>query len=312
MGSTERKSMKLIRKTTPEELKIPEIRDFILFTPLYERVDFRQEVYEYAVQLKTGLNRIDGYCPNCEQDTVFAQITEEGFAIAMQRLQMHDSFLNSRQRNMSIVGASIDTEPGSESFRDFHFSSTLECTRDLDHRVKVFFVADGTTITKIGQTPSIADLQFGKFKQFKNVLEKKYYTELTKAIGLKAHGVGIGSFVYLRRIFENLIEEAHSKVKLESNWNENLYQKMRVPEKVDALKEHLPTILVENKNVYGILSQGIHELDEQECLAIHDFLLESIKLFLEEKEHARIKDHRQGELRKNLSSIRIPNKRTVR
>jgi hypothetical protein len=39
---------------------------------------------------------------------------------------------------------------------------------------------------------------------------RKRYKKFTKGLGLAAHGVGIGSFVYLRRIFENLIEEAHT------------------------------------------------------------------------------------------------------
>ena len=39
--------------------------------------------------------------------------------------------------------------------------------------------------------------------------------EFTKAIGLAANGVGIGSFVYLRRIFENLVFQAFDEAKKE-------------------------------------------------------------------------------------------------
>ena len=34
------------------------------------------------------------------------------------------------------------------------------------------------------------------------------FAELRRATGLFAHGIGIGAFVYLRRIFENLVESA--------------------------------------------------------------------------------------------------------
>jgi hypothetical protein len=39
------------------------------------------------------------------------------------------------------------------------------------------------------------------------------YREFGKAVGLGAHGVGIGAVVYLRRIIESLIEEAHQTAK---------------------------------------------------------------------------------------------------
>jgi len=35
--------------------------------------------------------------------------------------------------------------------------------------------------------------------------------ELSTAIGLYSHGVGIGSLIYLRRVFEFLIDEAYNK-----------------------------------------------------------------------------------------------------
>jgi len=37
--------------------------------------------------------------------------------------------------------------------------------------------------------------------------------EFRESIGLAAHSVGIGSFVYLRRILKGLIEEAHTEAK---------------------------------------------------------------------------------------------------
>lgn len=47
----------------------------------------------------------------------------------------------------------------------------------------------------------------------KNVLDKKSLFEFKRAIGLAAHGTGVGSFVYLRRIFEGLITETYETYK---------------------------------------------------------------------------------------------------
>jgi len=54
-------------------------------------------------------------------------------------------------------------------------------------------------------------------------------------------------------------------------------------EKIELLKEHLPPFLVANKAIYSILSVGIHELDEQECLKHFEALKVGIELILDEK-----------------------------
>jgi hypothetical protein len=138
-------------------------------------------------------------------------------------------------------------------------------------------------IEKIGQHPSIADFHISQIKIYNNVLSKKQSKEFTKAIGLAANGVGIGSFVYLRRIFESLIEEAHQIAIKEDGWNEKDFDKARIGEKIDMLKYLLPEFLVENKSLYSILSKGIHELEENECLEYFEAIRVGIELILDEK-----------------------------
>jgi hypothetical protein len=49
------------------------------------------------------------------------------------------------------------------------------------------------------------------------------------------------------------------------------------------LAAHLPPFLVEHPQLYGILSRGVHELTEQECLANFDALKVAIDVILDEK-----------------------------
>ena len=94
-----------------------------------------------------------------------------------------------------------------------------------------------TKLIKIGQYPSIGDILTPDIKKYRKVLSDEKLKEFHKAIGLKAHGVGIGSFAYLRRILEYLIEEAHQKAKKEegTNWDEVKYEtKKRYNEKVSC------------------------------------------------------------------------------
>lgn len=139
------------------------------------------------------------------------------------------------------------------------------------------------TFMKVGQYPSIADFHISQIKQYNRILSIEKLKEFTRAIGLAANGVGIGSFVYLRRIFEELIEEAHSIAKDKEGWDEDIYSQKRIVEKIELLKSHLPSFLYENRTLYGILSVGIHSLKEEDCLAYFDAVKVGIELILDEK-----------------------------
>lgn len=138
------------------------------------------------------------------------------------------------------------------------------------------------TIEKIGQKPSAADLLSGELSKYRKILGDKY-SEFGKAVGLYAHGVGVGSFAYLRRIFEGLINEAYENARIDSAWNESAYQRARMDEKIVLLKGQLPQVLIDNAGIYSILSRGIHSLSEDECLKYFDTVKLGIELILDEK-----------------------------
>jgi hypothetical protein len=139
------------------------------------------------------------------------------------------------------------------------------------------------SIQKIGQHPSFGDLNLPKLKKYVPVLDKALLGELNRAIGLASHDVGVGAYVYLRRVFEALIEEAHGLAVSDAGWDEELYGRSRMAEKISLIKGHLPTFLVEHPEMYALLSKGIHELSELECLEHFDTLRIGIELILDEK-----------------------------
>jgi hypothetical protein len=93
--------------------------------------------------------------------------------------------------------------------------------------------------------------------------------------------------VYLRRIFESLVEEAHVAAKGDAGWDEEAYGRYRMSEKVGTLRAHLPPFLVEHPAMYSLLSKGIHELSEQECLKHFSTLRIGIELILDQRIEAR-------------------------
>jgi hypothetical protein len=167
-------------------------------------------------------------------------------------------------------------------------------------------------IIKIGQYPSVADFHISEIKKYKKLLTTEKLKEFTRAIGLAANGVGIGSFVYLRRIFEHLIGEAYKLCENDGTVEEKDYKQARMDEKIEMLSPHLPTFLVQNKTIYSILSKGIHELDEGTCLAHFDTLRVGIEIILDEKLDELKKKEKIEDATKKLKNLKTqaktPNK----
>jgi hypothetical protein len=164
-------------------------------------------------------------------------------------------------------------------------------------------------IEKIGQSPSLADLVTAEIRKYRKLLGIDAHREFSKAIGLSSHGIGIGAFVYLRRIIENLIEEAHQVAKTSEGWDESVYTDRRTVERMHLLKGFLPPFLVENTFLYAILSKGLHELSENECLEAFSLMRISIELILDQKLE---KQEREAKIARAKQEIADLHRRTTR
>lgn len=181
-------------------------------------------------------------------------------------------------------------------------------TPEEDYACKSYEFASHTLILrKVGQYPSMADMEFFDLQHYKKVL-KSQYSELTRALGLYSSGVGIGAFVYLRRIFEQLVEQAHQNCISSTGWDEAAYIQKRFNEKINCLEkfgeELLPDELVSIKpKLYGLLSKGIHEYSETDCLELFPYLKSAIELILDQKLSAIERAKKVKILAKQLGNI---------
>ncbi len=244
-----------------EEIKIDQYLEspkaFHLEMPLYHALDLSigvvaEKVFEHIAHSGT----MDAYCIWCDKESVFD--AEE-----------------------YVYGKTY----GAWKREDFGFRrNSYKCTRNNNHRYYIYFFKGKDVLMKIGQWPSVADFQIPQAEKYRKILGEEEYKELTRGIGLSAHGVGIGSFVYLRRVFENLIEEAHQKAKTEdASFSEESYARARMDDKIEMVQEHLPAFLVENRSLYAIMSKGIHDLTEDECLQYFETVKIGIEQILDEK-----------------------------
>lgn len=183
-----------------------------------------------------------------------------------------------------------------------YFSVQLDCKRK-DNDTLVFFVyIKNKKVVKVGQNPSLADIQFEKIgKKYDKILTQEDLTNYRKAIGLAAHGVGAGSFVYLRRIFENLINNTYQENKSELNQPDFISKRMS--EKVELLVDYLPKQIKEMDALYGVISKGVHELSEDECRKYFPALRLSIELILDEKIEEAVKKEKDIKVKESLSEI---------
>jgi hypothetical protein len=138
-------------------------------------------------------------------------------------------------------------------------------------------------LRKIGQWPSLADIAASGIDEYRAFIAPADLAELKRAVGLAAHGIGIGSFVYLRRIFERLVNEAAERaVAADKTFDRAAFVTLRMEDKLQAVKDYIPDWMVENRKLYSILSLGLHDLSEDACKAAFPAVKQAILALLEQ------------------------------
>ncbi len=247
---------------------MPIKEDFIILMPLYEDMELTDELSNWVKARTQGMisgtsvpaktkGRFDCFCPQCHEQSTF--ISTETKSI------VNYSYSNNRRMIKNEI---------------FFFS--YACARDERHKIEIIIKIIDKKIIKIGQIPSLADLQVKFSEKISKALGKQIVSEYGRAIGLASHGIGIGSFVYLRRIIEQLIYFAYQKALEKGSVNQEKYMKAKkIQDKIKILRKELPDILVKNTSLYSILSKGIHELTEEDCLRYYQVVKLAIDLIIE-------------------------------
>jgi hypothetical protein len=245
-------SMKKIPVLTSLEQFLFEVPPYAVYQlPTEEDLTILRALYGKS----RGYLRVDGYCPKCHRASTFT--------VRGQQIPSGTPWDNIEQRvafdDMSIV-----------------------CVRDDSHVIVYYFLINKMTIEKVGQYPSLATISNDAVSPYRKDMQDEDSREFHKAIGLAAHGVGVGSFVYLRRVFERLIYRRFEEFKAQEGWDDSAFYGVRMEDKIAILKDHLPEFLVQNRKVYSILSIGVHELDEETCLSYFEAMKQSIIIILED------------------------------
>ena len=243
------------------------LEEFVFSLLLYSKVDESNgfnDLYR-TLLVHTSKIQIEGYNPIKKKDSTFT------LSMGLSDTLYYDV----GWRENRIGSVSLGKE-------DYVRPVVWRCMRYGDEVTILVYVSPSQGfLMKVGQYPSVADIHIGQIKQYDKVLDKPYLKEFTKAIGLAANGVGVGSFVYLRRIFEKLIFDAYEEAKTYAQIDESKFKNSRMDERIQMLQGFIPRFIVENHALYGILSKGVHELEEDVCLACFDCMRASIEMILD-------------------------------
>ena len=268
--------------------------DYLLTAGLYDSVEITKENIIQLRDLLDGKVKLYAYCKNCGQNSVFVMrpITIGGSSSnGGNKVNLLGTYPLSEKNRKSVSDENQIKQNNAEStdwcfigdhseihipFLVFQFFCAQDHTHMLDFVVRTY----GYTMKKIGQYPSIADLTFPELNEFKKVIDETSRKELGTALGLNAHGVGVGSYVYLRRIFERILDEAKTEAELAGTVDLSGYDSLKVVDRVRLLKDYLPAMINDNHVFYGIVSKGIHELSEDECISYFPVLKDAIFLIL--------------------------------
>ncbi len=156
------------------------------------------------------------------------------------------------------------------------------------------------------------DMQFFECKEYKKILGD-YYKDYTMALGLYASEVGCGSFLYLRRVLEFIVEKMHKECLNQNDWDEKQYEQKRFNERIKMLEKYKKCKIIPDEldkfreKLYGVLSKGVHEITDNKCKELFPSLRVAIDIILNEevkrKKNAEELSKLEKELQKELQKV---------
>lgn len=306
--------------------------DFLFRSPLYEKykinldivskteVDFINEATEesgpdeyfesknfsFIKSIIFTKTEVIEYCPMCGNKEIVYLVGKEVPEELMRNLILEHSYMWENEECAYAYDSALSKWKQRlsffrEKYLDQHRNFTVAAKCKKVHEFQAtFHVTDDWDLIKIGQYPS--RMEFERYiKEYNKVLSKENNRELNSAVGLAAHGIGAGAYVYLRRVFERLVfdifnKEYKGEITLEQFNSEKMEDKLKI------LNIHFNDT-INKKLLYGILSKGIHELEETECREYFNVVLQALLIILEDRFEKNEKIKREKEIAKLINDV---------
>jgi len=259
----------------------------IMLYPLYKKIKIDGDAKTCDI-FPYNDYRLELFCPTCKKRRIF-------------------SFQNSTFVNIAWMP---NGDQYCESVKDFLFKSdyfSIRAKADCKHNLLVIFKKiDSATIMKIGQSPSIYELNEEiNNKSFLKMLGEEHISYYRNACSLYSFNTCIGAMVYLRRIFEKILLDTYNEKQESIGISLYDFKRLRMEEKINKLKDFLPDILFEQgfNSIYTKISDGVHNLSEDECQEMFLILKNAIEEVLIDKLEMQEREKRRKELSNKIGNL---------
>ncbi|MGX1832378.1 hypothetical protein ACWIE6_29535 [Paenibacillus taichungensis] len=239
--------------------------------------------FKHLVDFLNWEGKFFGYCPNCKRNNSLEpyrfgfELDEENEFSESLLESVNEDQLEHRDISMAEITMKIRVVM---LLKYKTYTKVVKCTHDPNHefifiyKLKLDKVKNELEFQKIGQSPSLSEFTRPEIDNYKKIMKKlECHEDFLKASNMNATGMAIAAYTYLRRVFEKVINRVFKDNQEGIGKGEKEFKDMQMKQKINLLKEFLPTFLTDNNsNIYGLLSAGIHELDEKEASAMFPVL----------------------------------------
>ncbi len=271
----------------------------------------QEEFFRFLYYIGIEQNKLVTYCHKCKKEFPF-DVKIELFEFTQETRDCKPYMTITKQVGQYIApyidmsnGMLLGQQPPYEkeklnNGKIWYIEYYFTCTNDNRHKYMMMIsieLKDGKFIVrKIGQNPSMLTVKGFDFDKYKFFLNKiNAYEDYKKADLCNSEHFYVGAYAYLRRIFEKMIKYYLGDKELKDN---------HMDTKIDAVRDYFdPRVNKMLKNLYGILSISIHELDEEQSKKYYTYLKAVIDMQLEYVKTEDEKDNQSRDLEGILSKI---------
>ena len=252
--------------------------------PLYESIPLHGLPYDHQISELHNLKaQYDRYCPECKKETPWS--TDVPYSAAQWDRQ---SWLGTF-RLSSKCGRC-----GLSAIMLIRAATTV----DLDSKGNKL-----VTLTKFGQWPALVSFHQNDLEKYRKVTTREQRSDFIRAVQAASQGFSAGACTYLRRIVESIKREALEEKRakgVDEAW-EVEFKAAKTNRQMEMLTGFLPEFLLKNKRLYNLLSEGLHNMTDDECRELFPNLRQAIELVFKGRQDLLTAREREAEISKFIA-----------
>lgn len=236
-----------------------------------------QELFRF---FRNGKTKFKTYCVMCQDDESFTSNSHLKYQPYNSKFGEYWYIIE--DENPFVIGTFQDKilYLNENNFgKSYLRTEILTCNLDENHQYviyyEVYFDEKEFVITKIGQNVSPYEIGLPEIKKYDKFLDEFDIKEDYRKVFIhRIHGDYIAALLYLRRVFEKMINKLIDDSTDSQTPMDVKIKNLKKDNKINPDIEEL------TGSVYALMSKGIHELNNEECNELFNSLNEFVEMQL--------------------------------